>query len=230
MKRRRRPPGDGLARWRRRRSEDKRRAILAGAQAVFLASGFGGASMEAVAAKARVSKMTVYRQFKTKEALFAGLIRALCDRIVGDDLTLDLASPPRDVLREYARRIIETVFDPGTIELHRIVIAESRRFPALGRLFYRTGPAASIAGVTDYLKRLDRAGRLHVPDPQRAAEEFLELLRGYAHLRLLLGVGAVPTEREFAIRVDDAVERLLASGRRGGLTAALRRPARRARS
>lgn len=200
----------GLAKWRKRRSADKRQAILAGAQAVFLAAGFGAASMDAVAAAARVSKMTVYRHFRSKEALFAGLIRGLCDRITGDNLTFDLDRPVEDVLREYGRRMIDIVFDPGTIGLHRIVVAESRRFPALGRLFYRSGPAASVAGLAEYLKRLESAGRRSVPDPQRAAEEFLEVLRGYAHLRVLLGVGPAPTDREFAVRIDDAVKQLLA--------------------
>jgi TetR/AcrR family transcriptional repressor of mexJK operon len=207
--------GAGLATWRRSRSNEKRRAILAGAQAVFLAAGFGGASMDAVAAASGVSKMTVYRHFKNKEALFAGLIRELCNRIVGDDLVFDLKSPVRDVLREYGRRMVATIFDPGTVELHRIVVAESRRFPALGRLFYRTGPEASIAGLAGYLARLKRAGRLDLPDPRRTAEEFLELLRGYAHLRVLLGIGVRPAEKDAARRIDDAIERLLAeAGRR----------------
>ena len=200
----------GLAKWRRSRSDEKRRAILAGAQAVFLASGFGAASMDAVAAASGVSKMTVYRHFKSKEALFAGLISELCNRIVGDDLIFDTKSAARDVLREYGRRMVATIFDPGTIELHRIVVAESRRFPALGRLFYRTGPEASIAGLTAYLERLKRAGRLRLRDPRRAAEEFLELLRGYAHLRMLLGIGGPPRDSDLATRIDDAIERLLA--------------------
>ncbi len=201
----------GLAKWRARRSDAKREAILAGARQVFLEQGFGGASMDAVAAAARVSKMTVYRHFKSKEALFAGLIRGLCDRITGDDLTFDLDSPVEDVLREYARRMVEIVFDPATVELHRIVVAESRRFPALGQLFYRSGPEASIDGLVGYLTRLKRAGRLALPDPRRAAEEFLELLRGYAHLRLLLGIGKPPARRETETRIRDAVDRLLVS-------------------
>ena len=51
----------------------KRRIILRGAKAVFLSRGFAGANMDAVAAKAGVSKMTLYRHFASKEALFAGV-------------------------------------------------------------------------------------------------------------------------------------------------------------
>ena len=75
--RRGRPAASG-----RRKSDSKRRAIIDGACRVFLAEGFGGANMDAVAAAARVSKMTVYRYFPSKELLFAGVVRDMCDRIV----------------------------------------------------------------------------------------------------------------------------------------------------
>jgi TetR/AcrR family transcriptional repressor of mexJK operon len=67
-------------------SDKKRQAILRGGKAVFLKSGFGGASMDQVAAAAGVSKMTVYRHFGSKEELFAGVITELCQRIVAEDL------------------------------------------------------------------------------------------------------------------------------------------------
>jgi TetR/AcrR family transcriptional repressor of mexJK operon len=199
-----------LAAWRNRRSGAKRRAILKGAKRVFLASGFGGASMDAVAAAARVSKMTVYRHFGGKEDLFAGVIVELCDRIIGDDLSLSLDRPPAEVLSGYARRMVEILFAPETLELHRIVIAETRRFPALGRLFYDSGPEPCIAVLADYLERHQGDPRLAVGDPRRSAEEFLEVLRGYAHLRVLLGVETKPSAEELAERIDSAVRHLLA--------------------
>ena len=45
---------------RARNAADKRRAVLDGARAVFMAEGFGGASMDAIAAAAGVSKMAGY--------------------------------------------------------------------------------------------------------------------------------------------------------------------------
>ena len=49
----------------------KREAILDAAKALFIAQGFAGTSMDAVATEAGVSKLTVYSHFSDKATLFA---------------------------------------------------------------------------------------------------------------------------------------------------------------
>lgn len=191
------------------KSDAKRRAILRGAKAAFLKSGFGGTSMDEVAARARVSKMTVYRHFGSKEDLFAGVITDLCNRIVAEDLERIFERTPEEALRRYARRMIDIVFAPDTIELHRVVIAESRRFPMLGRFFYQSGPQVCIDVLVRYFERNRDDPRFRIADPLRAAEEFLELLRGYAHLRMLLKIDRGPSRREIAARLSGAVRHVL---------------------
>jgi len=48
-----------------------------------------------------------------------------------------------------------------------------------------------------------------VSSPRRAAEEFLELLRGYAHLRVLLGLEKAPSRREIDSRIGSALRHVL---------------------
>jgi TetR/AcrR family transcriptional regulator, mexJK operon transcriptional repressor len=197
----------------RSKSDAKRRAILRGAKAVFLASGFEGANMDEVAARADVSKMTVYRHFGSKEDLFAGVITELGNMIVARDLERIFADRPEEALRRYARKMIDIVFEPDTIELHRIVVAECRRFPKLGRFFYASGPQVCIDVLARYLKRNRTNPRFRVMDPVRTAEEFLELLRGYGHLRVLLRMNKALTPREVEARIEGAVRHVLqASG------------------
>jgi len=193
----------------RGRSDAKRRAILRGAKEAFLKSGFGGTSMDEVAARARVSKMTVYRHFGSKEVLFAGLITDLCNHIVTEELETLFGEEPHEALRRYAERMIEIVFSPDTIELHRIVVAESKRFPRLGRFFYASGPQVCIDVLVRYLERHRGDLRFRIVDPLRSAEEFLELLRGYAHLRVLLKLEKAPSRREVAARIDGAIRHVL---------------------
>jgi TetR/AcrR family transcriptional regulator, mexJK operon transcriptional repressor len=193
------------------RFDRKRASIVGGAKEVFLQNGFEGASMDAIAAAGGVSKMTVYRYFQGKEELFAGVITELCERIIEDDLELMLERRPDEALRGFARKVMAILFAPDTIELHRIVISESRRFPALGRLFYRSGPEACIAMLAAYLERHKRRRTLNLRNPRRSAEEFLELLRGYAHLRVLLGLQKAPSARELEERIDGAVRHIVGS-------------------
>lgn len=192
-------------------SDRKREAILHGARAVFLKHGFGDASMDQVAAAAGVSKMTVYRHFGSKEDLFAGVITELCQRIVANDLADVFKREPRQALRAFARKMTEIVFARDTIELHRIVIAESWRFPKLGRLFYASGPQACIDALAAYFVRNRSDRRFKIGDPRRTAEEFLELLRGYSHLKMLLGIDRAPSARDIDARIESAVRHVLGS-------------------
>lgn len=187
----------------------KRAQIIQAGKVVFLDKGFGAASMDVIAARAGVSKMTIYRHFRNKELLFAGVIDALCRKIIDDDLERMLTLPPKQALEQFARKVVAIIFARETVELHRIVVAETRRFPRLGRLFYRSGPEACIGMLALYLRRHRKTGRLGGTSPRRLAEEFLDLIRGYPHLRVLLGVDTRRSEREMRRRIGRAVRHVL---------------------
>jgi TetR/AcrR family transcriptional repressor of mexJK operon len=191
------------------RLDAKRSAIVRGAKQVFLKKGFAATSMDAVAEKAGASKMTVYRHFGSKEALFAGVITELCQQIVGDEFEEMLRLPPAKALRAFAEKMVAIVFAPETLELHRIVIAESRRFPELGRMFYDNGPQICIDVLTRYFSRNRGSSQFRIVTPRRAAEEFLELLRGYAHLRVILGLEKAPSRKEIDMRIESALRHVL---------------------
>jgi len=68
---------------RRLAPEVRRRQVLDAAVAVFSELGFHGASMDAVAARAGVSKPMVYAHGGSKDALFAACLHREADRLVG---------------------------------------------------------------------------------------------------------------------------------------------------
>lgn len=117
----------------------KAEQILAGAIAVFLASGYAGTSMDRVAAEAGVSKHTIYHHFNDKEGLFSALIERLVLRRFhvefGCELPLDV--PPEQVLRKLALILLNLREDPEYIAFFRLLIAESGRFPELAQLYYQ---------------------------------------------------------------------------------------------
>ena len=71
------------------------------------------------------------------------------------------------------------------------------------------GRRSCIDALVGYFERNRNDPRFRITDPLRAAEEFLELLRGYAHLRVLLKIESGPSRREIAARIDGAVRHVL---------------------
>ncbi len=160
------------------RAELKRTAILEAAGEVFLAKGYVGTSMDEVAAVAAVSKQTVYKHFRDKEALFHELIIATVQRSgeVADEPVLPGEGPWEDELRAYARLLLQGVMQPRVLQLRRVVIGEATRFPALGRAFYDRGLARTVATLAPVLSGLAGQGRLAVDDAPLAAEHFVWLV------------------------------------------------------
>ncbi len=192
------------------RARAMRAAILGGAQRLFLAEGFERTSMDAVAAAIGVSKMTLYRHFRSKEALFAGVIGEMVEAIADPELARTMARLPlRQALETFGRHSLDWIFAPEALGLHRVVVAESRRFPELGRMFYDRGPAANVATLAAYLAR-NADGGLGAGEAERLAGEFMSLLRGYEHMRALLGLEGPPSPRQCQRQVARAVEHVLA--------------------
>ena len=93
--------------------------------------------MDAIAARAGVSKRTVYSHFPGKDALFAAVMGSHCDRAVGlDTCQLDPDGDPRSELTDLGVRFLSLVTSPTAVALFRTVVAEADRFPELGRTFF----------------------------------------------------------------------------------------------
>jgi hypothetical protein len=89
-----------------------------------------------------------------------------------------------------------------------VVIAESTRFPELGRAFYDNGPAALLGIFGTWLAEQTAAGNLAVADPVTAAEQFVSLLKTSVYLRASLGL-TTPTDAEIDVTVEAAVTTFL---------------------
>ncbi len=199
-----------------RRTVRKRRAIVEAATTAFLDHGYRGASMDAVAAAADVSKQTVYQHFRDKQRLFGEVIAATV-QTAGDSVHSevrrlgDSGNPEKD-LRDLARRLLALVLQPRMLRLRRLVIAEARQFPDLGRYFYELGPGRTIAALTDTFTELIRQGRLVDCDPELAAGQFNWLVMAAPlNQAMLLGQDDAPTTRQINRWADDGVRTFLAA-------------------
>jgi AcrR family transcriptional regulator len=185
----------------------KAESILAAAKRSFLQNGFGAVSMDAIAREAGVSKATVYAHFTGKEELFGAVIGGECEQYLADFSAGEL--DPADVrasLTTLGRRFLELLLSPDAIALHRIILGEVSRFPALGEVFWRAGPERNLLQIETFLRAATAAGSLQIPDPRRAAEQFVGLVRGETQLRHLLRLEAVAGRRRVRALVDAAVD------------------------
>jgi TetR/AcrR family transcriptional repressor of mexJK operon len=175
------PPGPG-----RPKDLEKRAAILEAAKKLFPLSGFDGVSMDAIAAEAGVSKLTVYSHFRDKETLFVAAIEAKCRELLPDEM-FPTVSPGsiRDALMRIGRSFFALVSSPVATGLHRMILADQRNGPQLGRMFWQAGPARITESFERFLANAVAAGQLDIPDTEAAAGHFLCLLKGMVNRRML---------------------------------------------
>jgi TetR/AcrR family transcriptional regulator, mexJK operon transcriptional repressor len=185
----------------------KRQLVLDAATSLFMAQGYGAVSMDAIARAAGVSKATLYAYFSSKDRLFATIIGEACRQNIAT--TNFLPGGETDVqagLITFAGNTLRFLLEERSLAIHRVVVSESLRFPELGRAFYDNGPGVFRRVFGDWLAEQTAAGRLAVPDPALAADQFIGLLRGGLYLRATLGL-TPPSEAE----IDDALASAVAA-------------------
>jgi TetR/AcrR family transcriptional repressor of mexJK operon len=179
------------------RTERKRQAILDAATELFLQHGFLGANMDELAARAEVSKQTVYKQFENKEALFIAIVGRMTGA-AGDEVQREIADlgeqdDPERQLLAYAEQQLLIVLTPRLMQLRRLVIGEANRFPALGRALHAGGPGRAVAGLAQALRRWTDRGLLDIQDTAAAASHLNWLIMGEpVNNAMFLGDASIP--------------------------------------
>ena len=171
----------------------RRREIAAIAERAFLESGFAATTMQTIAERAGASKETLYRHFANKEALFAEIVRARSARFLGPDGEAPTGAPAI-VLARLGERALDTLFDPESVDLFRVVVAEAPRTPELGAIFYDQGPGRVLRELAHYLRSADAQAQLRCNEPEQAAELLLGAVLGPFHLRRVTAPGAAPPD------------------------------------
>jgi AcrR family transcriptional regulator len=181
--------GRPTANERRRRETE----ILTAALDIFLRSGYGGSTIDELAAAAQVTKRTVYAYYGDKAGLFAAMVRDLATGV-----SLDAATD-RDTLETLATRIVSRVHSDELVALHQLVIGESTRFPELAVVLHSGGDARHVARLAEHI-RAERG-----PEREPLAEPLFSLLLGEKHRRRLLGIDPAPTPAQAAAHADAAL-------------------------
>jgi len=182
---------------------EKRAAILNVAKRLFTTQGFDGTSMDAIAAAAGVSKLTVYSHFQDKERLFAAAVECVCaEQMPAEIFMADLKGPIRKQLVTIAKAFFALITSDEAVAVHRTIVANARQSPKLAELFWEAGPKRTQRAFESFLRDEVQAGTLDIPDLHRAATQFFCLLKGELHARMEFGCCGQVTTQE----IDDHIE------------------------
>lgn len=195
---------------REERRDERRDAILDVARDCFLSLGYAATSMSAIATRLGGSKGTLYNYFKSKEDLFAAMMERQCGDL--SDVLFDVSSvsdEPRERLRHFGRSFLELLMAPLPLAIHRLVVAESERFPELGRAFYESGPRLVMMRIGEYLDQLMDEGKLRRADPLVAAQHFKDLAISGVYQPRLWGVVGDLTPEQMDVQVECGLDTFL---------------------
>lgn len=184
----------------------KREAILDAAKSLFLSLGYANTSMDAVAAAAGVSKLTVYSHFTDKQTLFGAAVMATCQNQL-PDLLFEYPDgvAVEQVLLNIARGFQALISSDEAVKLSRLIIALGSQDPGFGQYFYEAGPKRVLAGMEALLRSVDQRGLLRIDNPLQAAEHFFCLVKGAPDYRLLIGYAPALEGDEAEAHVQEVV-------------------------
>jgi TetR/AcrR family transcriptional repressor of mexJK operon len=179
--------------------------------------------MESIAAEARVTKVTIYRHFENKEALFSAALEAFLDEL---PVTVSVVSNGRVSLRarliELARNVLALGTGPLILRFHRMlsVVRDSTATTAEG--MWEANFERYHDAVAQVLRAEQKRGALELADARIATTHFLSLIAGEPMVRLFLTGVAFGDNADADTHVRAAVDvflRAYDSGR--GLSGAL---------
>ena len=142
----------------RPRSEEARRAILAAAGELMLASGLGAATMDAIAARAGVSKATIYKWWPSRGAV---ALDGFLDQVAGTLAVPDGLSA-RDALSWQIAALVGLFRDTTAGPLMRALVAAAQSDPDIARALREQWLAPRRAVTLDTL-RAGIAGQRSAP-------------------------------------------------------------------
>ncbi len=181
---------------RTQRKAAKRQKMLDAAMTIFARQGYTGASLDAIASEAGVSKPTLYQYFGNKEKLFEAVLQQAADQILMPFTdSAESTSMVADMLN-WSRNYANTALSPKILSLGRLVMGEAERFPELGKHYYENGPQQAFNGIMAYLESLADAGRLILEDSELAAHDFWSLILSGPREMCLLMPGLVMRSAE----------------------------------
>jgi TetR/AcrR family transcriptional regulator, mexJK operon transcriptional repressor len=159
-------------------NESLRQTIVDAACGLFVELGFQATTMDKVAQRAKISKLSIYRHFENKEALFSAAIAGRCHQLAPQALFEGVDGSAEDQLMAVGSSLLRTLLRPDVSGVEAMIMADKTNQKSLSKLHYEAGPAHVIAQIEALLRQLHAKAVLNVPDPLQSARLFAALFKG----------------------------------------------------
>ncbi|MDD5249231.1 MAG: TetR/AcrR family transcriptional regulator [Rhodocyclaceae bacterium] len=193
--------------FRRRRKEARPGELVAAALEVFVEKGFAAARLDDVAARAGVSKGTVYLYFDSKEALFKAVIEAGMTPAIeaAEALAKETGRPAAELLRRFVDGWWRMVGATALGGLPKLLVAEAGNFPDIARWFHDAMIRRAQKAMARIIEAGIARGEFRAVEPDLAARIFFAPMFSYLIWQRSFGDAMCelpPPERFFAAAVD----------------------------
>jgi AcrR family transcriptional regulator len=191
----------GEPKWRRRK-EARPAEIVAAALEVFSEKGFAAARLDDIAARAGVSKGALYLYFETKQDLFRAVVRdSVAPNLNAIEQAVSAVDLPfAQVVRMLLSRMADVMMTTRLPSVAKVVIAESRNFPDLARIWHDDVVSRALGIATTLIERAQAKGEVKPGEPRIYAFSLAgPMLMGALWREVFEPVGARPVDlREVA--------------------------------
>lgn len=152
--------------------------IVDAAYELFVELGFQAATLDKVAQRAKISKLSIYRHFENKEALFSAAISTRCHQFAPQTLFEGLKGSAEEQLMAAGSSLLRTLLSPDVRSVEAMILVDKTNQKSLSKLHYEAGPTHVIAQIEVLLRRLHTKALLNVPNPLQSARMFAALFKG----------------------------------------------------
>lgn len=191
------------------RTEIKRLAALEAAAELFLGKGYGSVSMDEIAAKAEISKRTLYNYFPAKDLLFGEVVRFIWSGLNMPELPPAKGSDIRETLNSFSSKLLAVLRSERFISLLRLVMGESGRFPELTKFYSENGITLILANLAEYFRECTELGMLKTDRPDIASQQYLGMIKESLFWPVLLGVFPMPSKEHDEDVMEKAADLIL---------------------
>lgn len=163
--------------------ERRKENVLVIATELFARQGYAETSLAEIARQAGVATRTLYHHFGDKEELFREVISVRTSNPAGDRPRLIPGETCQDLLFRTANYITDSAIQERSVDIMRLMLAESRRFPELTKKVSDSARNYLLKSVRSVFEELHAAEMIPDDDHEFSTLLFVDLILGFAPIR-----------------------------------------------